>query len=302
MSCRRITAWIVLGLLALVQQAAATDSRRCPETGRLVLPPELCLSCGPLEEQLLDDLSDGSLDRHSILEAALIAGGADEVAVAASCTRVVHLAAAWRTTDAVAGDTQQRAERLFFLMHRELLTGDYHAEANDLALTIQHGSYNCLTATLLWQHLAQEFELPAVARQLPGHVQSMLAVGDAQMIIEPTCPRWFSQLDSTRPLASNEGRDLDAAALIAAVYYNRGLELLDQRQFPAALMAAYHAHRLDPAHAAARGNLLAILNNWALALAEQQQLPRAISLLEQGYALAPEHESFRVNLAALRRL
>jgi hypothetical protein len=288
----RSAASIIVCLLGV--QALATEP--------LTLPPELCLACEPAEQRLLADLADGRLDEHTVLAAALIAGGAEEAVVNDCCARLEKLAARWRSSGTIAGTTRQRAERLFELLHRELLTGGYQAEANDVAQTIQQGTYNCLSATIVWQHLSGEFDIPAVARQLPGHVQSVLAEGPQREIVELTCPEWFSMIDAEdHPLAQIEGRDLDEAALVASVYYNRGLALLSQRQFAAALTATYHAHRLDPHSLIARGNLLAILNNWALALAEEGQLRRAVVLLEQGQTVAPEHASFGENLSALRK-
>ncbi len=283
--------WTLVWLIACSTPAAAEQ---------LVLPPELYLGCGRAEQRLLDDLADGRLDRHSILEAALIAGGAAEPDVNDCRTRIDQQVAVWRTSGGIEGTALQRARRLFEFMHGELLTGGYHADANDLAQTIQQGTYNCLSGTLLWQHLAAEFEILSVAHQLPGHVQSVLVVDQTRIVVELTSPRWFDLLDAGRQQPEIEGRDLDQAALVASVYYNRGLTLLGQREFASALTATYHAHRLDPESAAARSNVLAILNNWALALAEQRQLRRAIVLLEQGQALAPEHESFGENLSVLR--
>src|SRR5688572_28393441 len=129
---RCTTGWILVWLLAVASRAAATAP--------LVLPPEVCLACSPAEQRLLDDLADGRLDSHSILEAALVAGGTDESVVSDCRTRIANVVALWRTTGGIAGTTRQRAQRLFELMHGELLTGEYRADANDLAHAIQHGA------------------------------------------------------------------------------------------------------------------------------------------------------------------
>ena len=282
---------------------------------QLALPPELCLPAVAAEQRLWDDLADGRLDEHGILEAALIAEGAEEAETSECVKRVSDRLASWRADGVLDGTPRQRAEKLFDLMHKDLLAGGYRQDASDLAEAIQHGRFNCVSTTLLWQHLAAELEVPAVARQLPGHVQSVLSVGEARIIVETTCPRWFALVDDEgRPRAASiawdgvpavsatagEARELDDAALIASVYYNRGLALLGRREFAAALAATHAAHRLDPANAAARTNVLATLNNWALHLAEHGQTARAIWLLETGQGIAADHESFQVNLALLR--
>lgn len=304
--------WVGLLLVAVV--AAPLSAHSSPELTRLVLPAELCLSAAPIEQALLDDLLDGQLDDHTLLEAGLIAGGAQEQVVRKCTARLERLIASWRANDELAGSPRQRAETLFQLMHAELLTGSYRAQQSDVAIAIQDGVYNCVSATLLWQYLAAEFDVPAIARQLPGHLQSVLVLDEARILVEPTCPRWFSLVDERGRLrsgateletaaanaAAGEGRDLDDAALIASVYYNRGLALLADRRHAAALLATYHAHRLDPGNRAARANLLAILNNWALDLAEEGQTARARALLERGAAMAPDHKTFQLNLGALQ--
>ncbi len=283
---------------------------------QIVLPPELCLPCGVSEQRLLNDLADGRLDQHSVLEAALAASGASEEMIARSLQVVSERVALWKSQQLVGGSESQRAAALLLLMHRDLLGGGYRHDASDLADTLCTGRFNCVSATLLWQHLAAEFQITAVARQLPGHLQSVLLVGGQRTLVETTCPRWFMLVSESEPAHAvsiaregavssgqsvEQARELDDAALIASVYYNRGLAMLAQREFAAAVAASYTAHRLDPESAAARGNLLATLNNWALYLAEHGQTSRAVWLLETGLAVAPEHESFRVNLSVLRK-
>jgi hypothetical protein len=275
----------------------------CPPAeaaNRLVLPPELCTAMLPTEQRLLDDLDDRRLDEHSILEAALIASGSEQSEIEACRSRLETLLTSWPAAGMVEATPRQRAKRLFELMHRELLTGGYRPEANHVAHTIQQGAYNCLSATILWLHLAHELGIESCARQLPGHVQSVVLVDGSRLVVELTSPGSFSGDRSAIP-STGVGRDLDDAAVVAAVYYNRGLSLLAEQRFAEALTATYLAHRLDPESVEARGNVLAILNNWALALAERQQLRRALWLLEQGRSVAPEHESFRENLSVLRQ-
>lgn len=268
----------------------------------LILPPELCLPGQPAELRMWDDLADGRLDEHSLLDAALVAAGADQLQ-RSDCRQVVaeqiHV---WHAAGLDSLPTQARAEMLFDLMHKELLCNGYRSEESSVADAILSGRFNCVSATLLWQHLAAEFDIKTAARQLPGHMQSVLIAADGPQLLETTCPQWFSQPRSSTEAEQDieQARQLSDAELIACVYYNRGLTLMAEGQFPAALAATYAAHRLDPENSDARGNLLAILNNWSLRLAEQGQQARAIAILETGRELAPEHESFAVNLKLLR--
>lgn len=269
----------------------------------LVLPPELCLPARPAEVRLWEDLADGRLDEFDLLEAALVAVDANPSQLNACRQVIAEQTRAWRAAGLESLPQPARAAMLFELMHKELLRHGYRLDASNLADAIQSGYFNCVSATLLWQHLAAEFGIKTAARQLPGHMQSVLITATGPQLIETTCPPWFSRQQASA--ASEPGvagaRQLNDAELIACVYYNHGLRLMTEGQFPAALAATYAAHRLDPENAAARGNLLAILNNWSLRLAEEGQAARALAILEAGLALAPEHESFAINLKRLRR-
>jgi tetratricopeptide (TPR) repeat protein len=152
--------------------------------------------------------------------------------------------------------------------------------------------------------------LPTVAVECTAHVYSAVIVQGKRLDVETTCPDWFD-LDpraASRPAAvvaaraaGSEEREIGPCGLVAIVYYNRGIDLLEQRRYSAAIAANAKALRMDRGSMAARGNLLASVNNWAISEGESGHYDAAARILESGLRLAPTHELFQTNYAWVRR-
>lgn len=268
-----------------------------------------------LEVRLFDDAIDSKWDNHTLLEAALIAGGVrDTKQLEASTGRFDRLVkkAAGSIDKNLAGEALAR--KLFDFMHREILVRGYELECTDLAATLEHGHFNCVSSTVLYNCLAARFGLDSVGMELPGHAMSRLHLDGKSIDVETTCPAWFRlQHDPQRraaliaktigadPQASaaRPAREVSAVELVAMIYYNRGVDLLTAHRFAEAAAANAKALRLDPSSDTARGNLLATLNNWAITVGAGQEYERAIDLLQQGMALDPHYETFAANYVHL---
>jgi tetratricopeptide (TPR) repeat protein len=85
------------------------------------------------------------------------------------------------------------------------------------------------------------------------------------------------------------------------IYYNRGVDLLNEKRFAEAARANAKAVRLDPHNATARGNLLATVNNWAIDLGNSQHFAEAVDLLRRGLAVDRKFEPFAQNYAHVHR-
>jgi tetratricopeptide (TPR) repeat protein len=266
----------------------------------------------PLESRLLADAADGRLDEHSLLRAALIASGLqDPAALLAYEERVARWDRPLRVAGAQAGKIDPTARVIFEFMHRQILVGGYHQDSTDLLQTIDSGRFNCVSATLLYSCLAERFGLSARGLEYPGHVMSRLLSAGGPLDVESTCPRWFELLDDPqqqqdllRQALGTHGdyaakvarrREVSPVQLVAMIYYNRGVDLLAQLHFPEALAADAKALRLDPANAAAWGNLSATLNNWAISLSSVGLHSQAAEKLNEGLAIDPDYPTFAAN-------
>ena len=264
----------------------------------------------PLEQRMLTDAADGRLDDFTLLESALIAGGAeDRGTLQRYRTRVAALVAELRECDGVEAAPRRRAEAVFEFMHGRVLHGGYDRDATDLRITLDKGRFNCVSATLVFALLARQVGLSAAAVEIPGHALGRVALDEGHLDVETTCPGWFRLIDDPRRqaqlVARTEGtrpeadrtlaREVTDVELLAMIYYNRGVELLAQEQFSQAAAANAKALRLDADNATARGNLLATINNWAISLSEGGHHQAAAELLWRGLELDPDYSPFVAN-------
>ena len=245
---------------------------------------------GPLslaEERLLADAAAGRFQETALFEAALRASGEHDA------TALTHYRQQWsalvkelRVCGSVHGTPRQRAQAVLAFLHRRLLQGGYDLACTDLRQALDHGRFNCVSASLLFHALAAEFALPVCEVAIPGHVKSRVRMLEGSFDVETTCPRWFDMSPAAQkeaeiaaraqlgPAANNARPcEVSTAQLVAMIYYNRAIDLLGDHRFAAAAAANAVALRLDPQSATIRGNLLATVNNWAIDLAAAA-LPR----------------------------
>lgn len=77
-------------------------------------------------------------------------------------------------------------EYFFYAVHKKFLK-KYQKEAdfNDL---VEAGTYNCLTATLLYAHLLNSLQVEYEILEYPYHVNILIKEGDAEFLLETTSP------------------------------------------------------------------------------------------------------------------
>lgn len=180
---------------------------------------------------------------------------------------------------------QERGEWVFQSMHDRLLTGEYSEDQNALSTAIVDGDFNCVSATILFQILADHAGLPTIAMQTRGHVWCRL-LSRPELDIETTCPSWFllephDQLSAPGLQAGDDARALSASGLVAKIPYNQASLLAGEGDYQAAIEYLNRSLTLDPADAAARKNRVAILNNWAVQCIHDHESDQALKLIEQ---------------------
>ena len=267
-----------------------------------------------LERRLFDDAANGQLEQHSLLAAALVAGGVDSPEVLHRFQRrldkyVEELQPSHTSTD----NRRDRLEAVFDFLHRRILHAGYRIECTDLRSVLDHGCFNCVSASVLFQYLAEQYGFQVCALEMPGHAMSRVYLPEGPIDVETTCAAWFRLMDdpkrqaqlvrdtlgTTLPTGYADAREVSNVGLVAMIYYNRGVELLAQGRYAEAAVANAKALHLDPGNQTARGNLLATLNNWAIALGQAGYLDEAMAMLRAGLNLEPAYEPFTRNYAHL---
>ncbi len=329
--------WLVLiALLANPVGAAEQAKPQAVAPGNAISGRNEILSprLSELERRLFAQIHDGRFGEFSLLEAGLIAGGVDRRdELRRYCQRFDALVDSLRRSGTVRGTPRERAQTVFAFLHQSILRGGYSLQASDLRQAFDGGRFNCVTASLLFKCLAERFELKAVALEIPGHAMSRLELPGETLDIETPSPRWFALSDrpgvanspragdptqaeeatlvqaepAERALVRNRAqerrrlRQVSEVELVATIYYNRGVDLLAEKQFADAAVANAKALRLDPENATAKGNFLATINNWAIDLGTSGEYEKAAELLRVGLAADPGYEAFRANYVQLFR-
>jgi hypothetical protein len=276
------------------------------------------LETSPLETELLRDARDGRWDEHTLFAAALVASGvANEAELRGTCELFAVIAAELKSSPGAAANDEQRAEKTLSFLHSRLLSGGYDLYATQLPCVLATGRYNCVSATILFNCLAKEAGLDVRALRLPNHTCTELLDGVRRIRVEATCAEWFAARDRLRAVADSIGEAPFAAsqqgqsepheaisevALVAMIYYNRGVEALKRMDFEQAILLNRLALLLDAHNSSAHGNLLAAINKQALKLSARRQFAAALALIDEGLGIDPDHEPLRQNRGYIERL
>jgi hypothetical protein len=234
-------------------------------------------------------------DSLDLPTACLIASGVDRNAeLMAARNRLDGVCKSIAAPSLFALPLSDRARVLLQRLHARVLTGRYDRRATDWRIALDQGNYNCLSALILYHEVCRRADVPLELGAEPGHVHGRLG----GLRIEPTSDKWPLQPSS---VAASE-RQITAEQLVGRCHYNRGIELLENRQFAGGIAALQVASRLDPLDADARANLLAGLNNWAIALTENEHHAAARSLIARGLAIDPAFPPLLANERYLHSL
>ncbi len=275
----------------------------CAPASSLELPLTFLTERDEAETQLLEDAADGSLDAFTLYEAVLIAEGVQDRFQRASALKCFQQRLqSDQLQKPIAAGQDASPQAVYRQLYSLFLTGQYNVACSELNRTMATGDYNCLTATVFFCELAANHGLTVVPLADRSHVYCRVFHRGEWTNVQTTCPDWndatsigsHSRFGTETPEAP-VGRGLSAANLVAKSFYNRGVRLLEQKQFCASVAAFFASVQLDPGDDAARENLLAALNNWSLALADDDQLEQAVRVVEAGLQIDPKHAALLDN-------
>jgi tetratricopeptide (TPR) repeat protein len=249
-----------------------------------------------LSNRLLAEVRDGRLDELDLVAAALIAGGTHD-----ECELTGWLDSYSERRSRVLREISElpAADRLAAIhsaLHERLLTGEYQIAASDPRRTLSTGDYNCLSSLVVYLDLCRKADLELEIWLVRGHVYLRANMDDSSTVIEPGAPQWSSRSVVRR----TNGRQITPVELLGKFYYNRGVELLRDRQYAEGMELLKTSLALDPADDDARANLVAGLNNWAVEHCRAARYDAAAALIEQGLSLDPDFAPLVANEQLVR--
>lgn len=219
-----------------------------------------------LDEALLADVSDGSLEQFDFLSACLIAGGLEsEQELARQRERFDRASENIIDASLLKLSNDDRPRAVLERMHARLLTGRYDKAASDLPRVMETGDFNCLSALVLYDGLCRRAGVPLVIVARPGHVSAR--IGSSSTSVEPTSPRWTVALQQR---SEGESQPIRREQLLGRFYYNRGLAHLAAGNYREGVALSLAACRLDPDDEDAQANVLAGLRNWSATLSQAE--------------------------------
>ncbi len=264
---------------------------------------DLPLPQDPLGHALWQDLSDGRLDRHDLLQAALLAGGVTEPGRLQRCTaRFQKLV---QRCDVQLQDEANRelapAVVLFHTLHTTALSGPFREDAWQVEQALRGGPFNCVTSAVLYLCLCDHYDIKATAIAQRHHVYCRLK-DDTGMDVQTTCKDWFDSRGIPQQAAlrnagrpAGQPREIDNAQLLGKIYFNRATALNAAQRYRASIDHLRRAVYLDDQDEAARENLLAAMNNGALQLSDAGRYRLATRLICQGLNMSPRHDELLAN-------
>jgi len=250
----------------------------------------------PIEQEMLRDLSDGVLNHRTLMEASLIIGGNDAAQTAALQSSFKQSCERCRAMMKVRPQTEMKdqIQQLFDYFVSNHLYGKYTPDLCDVGKTISSGEFNCLTATILFRALCEDFDIEVFAAWEPSHVRCWIPseVESSGYLVETTADNPAAGVSGLYPRSKLSERRLTAEELLGKVFYNRGVRALQSDRFSLALTSTWASCLLDSKDVPAQNNLRACLNNWALSVAQRDESKLAIRLLDAGLQLDPNYEPF----------
>ena len=294
-------------MLAIALAACASPARRGTPASGAAADPLGAHPLSPLERRLFDDATDRSLDQLTLLDAALIASGVVGEAALVEWRRRLDR----RLDEVVAavparGGPRERGRALLETLHAKLL-GRYETRTTSLTEVLTEGRYNCVTATILYNHLAQRLGLLTRAVLLPSHVYTLVYTEEGPVEVETTSPHGFDPDRSSREylrflverelhrahqrLGDGEtgqapgvapAAEIDDLTLISTILANRALVAAEGGDATLAIALLERAHRLAQPDRAAllRAHEASLVNGLALAAVEAGDHTGALRLID----------------------
>ena len=228
----------------------------------------------PQEEKLVRELASKKLHSFSFLDAALIASGAQQNGLAAYKQKYQNMLEKIRRDLPLLGlDDMGKAAKIYELMFKHSMSA-YKSEETTLLEILNDGSFNCVSASLLYNLIAGEFGYETRIVVVPGHVYSQVRVGKDWIDAETTSSSGFNPLrtrETTIPgrifIDDRSGGGtkvlIPTDRLIALLYYNRGTLAHNQKNYEASVALLVRALYIFPEHFESQENLMASMIEWA---------------------------------------
>jgi hypothetical protein len=273
-----------------------------------------------LQERLEVDINDGRLQEFSLIEAAFIVSGA---------TTKELLNESLRWYDAlireiedknitVLMDQKASAERLFFFLHSTWLK-TYQKEATTLLDIQQKRTYNCVSATVLYNLTCEKLGLQTMGFETPSHVYTIFTNFGEYVMVENTTTmgfnimknlRTYSQylteyypdkmilqigLDRLYAYENSKGREINNTELIGLICYNQAYFAAEQENFKKAYDYVLLAQQFNIDSRSNRAFEVNLYYKWGKSLFDLQKFFDAFEVFADAVYRYEDNSDFKNN-------
>lgn len=274
---------------------------------------------GALSDTLASRARQGDLGEFDLTDAALIASGYESrPGLRGARARFEALVAPIVEEVKNVPDPHERGRLLLVALHRKgALLGAYDARATTLDAILDERRYNCVSASVLYNLLAERLDLTVTAQLLPTHARSLVRMPGARraLVVETTSPDGFDPdprlqaairaqvggviTEGARALVPDRGAVVTTQVLIGAIYINRASIAQEAGDFAGAARLFEHGESFAQSREMARilrDQRAALLSQLAAddVLSEDRgRLDRAYRTLKAAAALDPREPQIR---------
>src|SRR5260221_12378298 len=251
------------------------------------------------EASLFVEARTGKLGKWNFAEACLIASGVTDAEKRKSYMKQIdEIETGARKAIDGAKTPQEKGEKLLkFLTTGAMSKGD-SSHQTDLHTILDDKKFNCVSSAVLYNVIGRRLGMELRAVEIPGHVYSILVLGDKTIRVETTNAAGFNLDKSPKGKSEKSGdnhREIGELGLAAVIAYNHGVDLAREHKHHEAILANFRAMSLDPSNRAAADNALAGFANWGIELAKAGKFEEALNVAAVGLDLAPSHPALTNN-------
>jgi tetratricopeptide (TPR) repeat protein len=275
-----------------------------------------------LEDQLFNDIKDSRLDHFTLPEAAFILSG-----VTTQDSLDFYLQWYHDLVNTVKGfnleefDRIGSAEKVFNYL-RTTLYDNYRLESTTLRDIVRNREYNCVSATILYNLVCEEFGWSTEAFETPTHVYTIFTDLGKELMVENTHPMGFNilqnlhaysqyltefyqsdqvasiGLDRLYAYENSKGRVIDNVELLGCLAYNQAYFAAQTKNYARAYNLVLIAQDFNED---SRSNVtfeIGLYYRWGKYTYEKGRFDEAFGIFADGFYRYPDNKDFRQNTRA----
>lgn len=246
-------------------------------------------------------------DRFPLKTGALLAAGVSEQNLLSYLSIINEFEASVKPE--TSGKSFQEVSKILFeKMHQQFLK-KYGESDTTLDVVLKWGKFNCLSSTMLYSSLLEDFGYPYLAVAVPTHIYTMLNIDGRDVDVENTSPNGY---DIGTNLAAQENfkkltgytytrnsplsEIADKKSILAYNYGNIAYFASKLGQPESAFQNALKAWAINPNGKYIYTNVVAAYSQYILYLADRKEdFPKALSILEEALEYLPRKDIFLSN-------